>query len=152
MLVVWILTGLWHGANYNFLIWGIGIFIILVIEKIGLKKLLDKHKFVSHIYMIFLILIMWTVFTVTNISELGIMLSKMFSTSTGVYAIDFVKYAKQYGALLIAGVICCTSLPHKILLKDNDSNLRLILLFVLFWVSIYFLYNGLHNPFLYFQF
>ena len=152
LLVVWILTGLWHGASYNFLIWGIGIFIILVIEKIGLKKLLDKHKFVSHIYMIFLILIMWTVFSVTNISELGIMLSKMFSTSSGIYAIDFVKYAKQYGALLIAGVICCTSLPQKILLKDNDSNFRLILLFVLFWVSVYFLYNGLHNPFLYFQF
>ena len=75
LLVVWILTGLWHGANYNFILWGLFICLIIVIEKLLIKKYLDKYKFFGHLYMLLLIPISWSIFAITDIKQLGIMFS-----------------------------------------------------------------------------
>lgn len=152
LLVVWIITGLWHGANYNFLLWGLFIFCIIVIEKLYVKKYLEKYKWLGHLYMIILIPITWTIFAITDLGQLGIMFNKLFNFSEGLYVLDYLKYLKMYGILIIIGILFCTNLPQKILLKKSNSILQMILLFIIFWVSIYYLYIGLNNPFLYFSF
>ena len=99
LFIVWILTGLWHGTNYNFVLWGITIFIIIIIEKLWLKKKFDKHPILGHMYMIILIPLTWTIFAITNLSDLGTMFGKLFpflnrSLQT-IYALDFIKYGKM---------------------------------------------------------
>lgn len=152
LLVVWILTGLWHGANYNFIVWGLFICLIIVLEKLWLKKYLDKHKFLGHLYMLILIPISWSIFAITDMKQLGIMLTKLFTWSEGLYLLDFVKYAEIYGSLIIIGIICATKLPEKLLLTKTNTWLQKLLLLAIFGSSIYYLYIGLNNPFLYFSF
>lgn len=152
LLIVWLLTGLWHGANYNFILWGLSIWLIIVIEKLWLKKYLDKYKVFGHLYMLILIPISWSIFAITDFEQLGIMFNKLFTLSDGLYALDFVKYVEIYGLLIIVGVLCSTKLPEKILLKKKTTILQIVLLTMIFLSSIYYLYIGLNNPFLYFSF
>lgn len=150
--VVWIFTGLWHGANYNFIVWGIFICLIIIIEKLWIKKYLESHRIIGHIYMLILIPIIWTIFSITDFNQLGIMFSKLFIWNEGLYALDYIKYGKMYGALIIIGILCCTKLPEKLLLENQSNILQMLLLMIIFWSSIYYLYIGLNNPFLYFSF
>lgn len=152
LLVVWALTGLWHGANYNFILWGLFIFIIIVIEKLGLKQYLDKYKIIGHIYMLILIPITWSIFAITDIQDLGIMINKLFTLSEGLYALDFIKYTKMYGWIIIIGILCATKLPEKLLKQNSNTVLNTIIILLIFVSSVYYLYIGLNNPFLYFSF
>ena len=152
LLVVWILTGLWHGANYNFILWGLVIFAIIMIEKLWLKKYLDRHKFVGHLYMLFLIPITWAIFAITDLQQLIIMFKKMFTFNEGLYLLDYIKYFKIYGILIISGIICSTGVVEKLIIKKQNNIFTISLLIIIFCSSIYYLYIGLNNPFLYFSF
>ena len=152
LLVVWLLTGLWHGANYNFILWGLVIFAIIIIEKLWLKKYLDRHKFVGHLYMLFLIPITWAIFAITDLQQLIIMFKKMFTFNEGLYLLDYIKYFKIYGILIISGIICSTGVVEKFIIKKQNNIFTISLLIIIFCSSIYYLYIGLNNPFLYFSF
>ncbi len=152
LLVVWLLTGLWHGANYNFILWGLVIFAIIIIEKLWLKEYLDRHKFVGHLYMLFLIPITWAIFAITDLQQLIIMFKKMFTFSEGLYLLDYIKYFKIYGILIILGIICSTGVVEKFIIKKQNNIVTISLLIIIFCSSIYYLYIGLNNPFLYFSF
>ena len=79
ILVVWLLTGLWHGASWNFILWGVYYGVILIIEKVFLGKLIEKlPKVLQHIYALFFIIIGWVIFRVEDFSQMGIVLQKMF--------------------------------------------------------------------------
>ena len=151
LLVVWLLTGLWHGANYNFILWGLVIFAIIIIEKLWLKKYLDRHKFVGHLYMLFLIPITWAIFAITDLQQLIIMFKKMFTFNEGLYLLDYIKYFKIYGILIISGIICSTGVVEKLIIKKQNNIFTISLLIIIFCSSIYYLYIGLNNPFLYFS-
>ena len=71
LLVVWVATGLWHGAHLNFLLWGLGLFGILTVEKLWLKKYLDRWPVLGHLYMLVLIPLSWAVFSVSDLGQLG---------------------------------------------------------------------------------
>ena len=152
LLVVWLLTGLWHGANYNFILWGLVIFAIIIIEKLWLKKYLDRHKFVGHLYMLFLIPITWAIFAITDLQQLIIMFKKMFTFNEGLYLLDYIKYFKIYGILIISEIICSTGVVEKLIIKKQNNIFTISLLIIIFCSSIYYLYIGLNNPFLYFSF
>ena len=152
LLVVWLLTGLWHGANYNFILWGLVIFAIIIIEKLWLKEYLDRHKFVGHLYMLFLIPITWAIFAITDLQQLIIMFKKMFTFNEGLYLLDYIKYFKIYGILIILGIICSTGVVEKFIIKKQNNIFTISLLIIIFCSSIYYLYIGLNNPFLYFSF
>ena len=96
MFVVWLLTGLWHGASWNFVLWGLLLFVLLFVEKAGLGKVLERHKALGHIYMILWIPLSWLVFVITDLSQLGIYLQKLFpffgSTGTVLFQGDYLKY------------------------------------------------------------
>ena len=78
MFTVWMFTGLWHGADWNFLIWGLFLFVFLLMEKLFLGKVFDKVKVLGHVYMFFLIPISWTIFNISDLKLLGLYLKRMF--------------------------------------------------------------------------
>ena len=82
MFVVWFLTGLWHGANWNFIFWGLFLFTVLCVEKAGLLKILERWKVFGRLYMCFLIPVSWTLFAITDFTQLKIYLSKLFPVLT----------------------------------------------------------------------
>lgn len=157
MLVVWLLTGIWHGASWNFILWGLFLFLIMFIEKSVLKKILDRRKMLGHIYMIFLIPISWLIFAVQDLSRLGIYFSRMFAFITGskgvnVFPGDYIKYSRSYGILLLACIIFSTPLPRRVFEKIRNKPLGTLILLTIFLASIYCIYKGMNDPFLYFSF
>ena len=156
MFVVWLLTGLWHGASWNFVLWGLLLFVLLFVEKAGLGKVLERHKALGHIYMILWIPLSWLVFVITDLSQLGIYLQKLFpffgSTGTVLFQGDYLKYGKTYGTYLVLGILFATGVQEKLLKKNKNRLWVILLLLALFWASVYCMYLGMDDPFLYFRF
>ena len=156
LLIVWLLTGIWHGAGYNFMLWGFMLFCILVIEKFFIGKYLNAHPFIGHIYMILLIPLSWAVFAVTDFSQLGVLFTRLFPFfGQGVWSVfryDYLKYLGQYYPFLIIAVLFSTKLPYKLLKKIKSKIVIAVLLSAILAGSIYCMYRGLDDPFLYFRF
>ncbi|MBE5947905.1 MAG: MBOAT family protein [Lachnospiraceae bacterium] len=159
LFVVWIFTGLWHGASLNFVLWGLVLFLFIMIEKLFLKKYLDKYKWFGHIYMIILIPLSWALFAITDFSQLAVFFGRLFPFITSaesqqlvIYRYDFIKYAKEFGMLLVAGVFFSTEFPYKLLKKYKDSIFETVFLLAAFYIAVYCMYKGLNDPFLYFRF
>ena len=160
--IVWILTGIWHGAAYNYILWGVYFGCLLILEKICLKKWLDRIPAVfAHLYSIFFILIGWLIFSFEAMGE-GMAYAKvMFGMADVTFANDMVLYLlRNYGVLLVASVIGCTPLVKKWVKAFLESkkyqglvtvvvNAAIILLFVI--ITAY-LVDASYNPFLYFRF
>ena len=155
LLIVWMLTGIWHGAGWNFVLWGLILFILIAVEKAGLKKWLDKYKALGHLYMMAVIPLSWAVFAHPQWQQLVLFFKRLFGQTAGpgaVFSGDYVKYGKEYGIYLLACLLFSTGLPQKIWAKIKESYISLILLAAIFVGVIYSLYIGLDNPFLYYQF
>ena len=159
LFVVWLLVGFWHGASWNFVIWGLLIFVLLVVEKGFLLKFLNhKNIFswaVSHLYVFIYILVSWAIFAITDFSELGVYLTKMFpiyGISESASLNDFERLINMYAPLLAASVIFSSSLPKKLWNRLRDSILGTLILLGVFWYCIYLLAMGVNNPFMYFRF
>lgn len=156
MFVVWLLTGLWHGASWNFVLWGLLLFVLLFVEKAGLGKVLERHKALGHIYMILWIPLSWLVFVITDLSQLGIYLQKLFpffgNARTVLFQGDYLKYGKTYGVYLVLGILFATGVQEKLLKKNKNRLWVILLLLALFWASVYCMYLGMDDPFLYFRF
>ncbi len=159
LLVVWFLTGFWHGAAWNFILWGLFIFVLQIIEKnITLKWLTGDHiisKIVSHIYMIFYILISWTIFAISDFTELGVYLGRMFpffGVGSTINPADFLKQLTTYAPLLITCIIFSTEYPEQLFDQIRHRKLGIVIALGIFWYAVYFLSIGVNNPFLYFRF
>ncbi|MBQ6841385.1 MAG: MBOAT family protein [Bacilli bacterium] len=156
-LLVFFLTGLWHGANYNFIYWGLYYAFFLIIEDIFLKKFLRKHNVISHFYVMFVVIIGYVIFSIEDMT----VLSNYFQGLFGFGGIPFINdtfkfYLSNYGLMIFIGMIFClpifTKVPDKI--KDNAliNVLKGIAYIVLFLISICFIVSDSYNPFLYFRF
>lgn len=155
-LVVWAFTGLWHGASWNFIIWGLVLFAILMAEKFaGIKKFMDSHPVAGHIYMVLLIPLTWLIFAITDFSQLGEYFQRLINIKSEngvVFEKDYIKYLGIYGKYFIAGILFSTKLPELIYKKIKGSWLCIVLLLIVFWFSVYCMYMGMDDPFLYFRF
>lgn len=155
-LIVWAFTGLWHGASWNFILWGLVLFVILMIEKFaGVKKFMDNYKFIGHIYMIVLIPLTWLIFAITDFSQLGEYFKRLVNISSEngvVFDKDYMKYLAIYGKYFIAGILFSTKLPEIIYKKIKDTYVCVAVLLAVFWFSVYCMYQGMDDPFLYFRF
>ena len=156
LLFVWLLTGIWHGAGYNFLLWGFILFLLIATEKYLTGKFLNSHPAIGHIYMILIIPLMWAVFAVSDMRELGILFTRLFpffgTGALSVFKYDFLKYLKEYYPFFIASILFSTRLPYKLLERIRNSVLVPILLLAIFSASIYCMYKGFDDSFLYFRF
>lgn len=157
LLIVWFLTGFWHGAAFNYMIWGLYFGLILIIEKLVLKKWLDKAPaFVQHIYSLFLILIGWAIFFFEDIKQLGLFITNMFAFSGAVIGEKVISILISYAPLLVIAAIASTPLMLSLYKKIKNKNVRIVIdtlfcMFVLF-VCTASLVNQSYNPFIYFRF
>ncbi len=144
LLVVWGLTGLWHGASWNFVFWGLYYGILLWIEKVFFKGI--DNKWYNHIYTIFFVLIGWVLFAFDDLNVLMINLENMFNFSTIISTVALYEL-KGFAILLIISLALCYPKVMEKSMKAND-----IICFVLFILCICYLLDGSYNPFLYFRF
>ena len=150
MLVVWFLTGFWHGADWNFMLWGLYYFLLLTMEKVFLLDWLKKHPLPARVYTLLAIAVGWAIFYITDLGMLGGFIVKMFSFTGGVSA---VYYLKNYFISIVIGVLCSTTLTTKFWDKYKNNNLVMIpVLTVIFLLSIAYLVDSTYNPFIYFRF
>ena len=158
LLIVWMLTGLWHGAAWNFVIWGLYFGVLLIIEKIFLEKYLKKiPQFLMHIYTLLIVMISFIIFNGENITEILQNIGGLFGMNNIPFAsAESIYYLKSYFGIMVIGVIGATPI-----LKNVASNNKLhkfinciepIVLLIIFMISTSYIIDGSFSPFLYFRF
>lgn len=162
LLIVWSLTGLWHGDSWNFILWGLYFALLLIIENLFLQNILSKlPALIQHIYAKFFIIISFVIFNNENIKDLWSSLYNMFNfRGLDLYNDFSTYYLKSYTVLLIVSVIGATPILKNIIQKINKnvtgqkviSTINPILNIVLLVVVTAYLIDGSFNPFLYFRF
>ena len=162
ILIVWLLTGIWHGANWTFLIWGLLFGIILIIEKMFLNKFMEKlPSFIRRIYVLFIVMILFIIFNSDNMSVALTNIKGLFGMNGEVFINDYtLHYLKSYLPILIIALFGTTPFI-KILIdklrKDKYINniiniLEPILIVIILFVVTSYLIDNSYNPFLYFRF
>lgn len=157
LLAVWLLTGFWHGADWNFLLWGLLLFVLISIEKMGLGRILNRFPAAGHLYMALVIPLNWLVFAVAQPSQILIYLQRLFpfTAASGAYTWfegDYLKYGRIYGLSLLVGLIFTTDLPRRLYNRCRHSLPTALVLTILFWICVYCIKMGMNDPFLYFRF
>lgn len=162
MLIVWLLTGFWHGAEWNFLLWGLYYFIFLVLEKFILKSFLEKApSFIKHIYTLIIIYFGWIIFRCDSLSLLKHYFNAIFSFNFNGLG-EILVYLESYYIYFILAILFSTPIYYKVIswgssLKNKKLKLFLkacyyIALIALFIITIMFLAYSSYNPFIYFRF
>ena len=156
LLVVWAATGIWHGASWNFLIWGLYFAVLLILEKAFLGKLLQKlPAALQHLYTLFLVLVSWAIFAVEDFGHMGAYLKAMFGLGGGLTNDNVSYYFFSFLPMLIIAAVASTPLAAK-LWKRLPEKPRLALLPILLLAGLLFstayLVDATYNPFLYFRF
>lgn len=162
ILFVWMLTGLWHGASWNFIIWGIYFGVILIIEKYCLNKVLEKlPRVIRNIYAMFIVMISFIIFSSDDISSALVAIKGLFSFSSLKLSNDFIiYYIRSYGVILIGGLVLCTPLIKNVINKLRENKIlnyiinifEVIILVLILVVITSMLIDSSYNPFLYFRF
>ena len=154
IFVVWFLTGFWHGAEWNFILWGLFFWVVLMFEKRFLLSSLKDHKVIAHIYVIFLVLISFIIFNSTSLGEIVISVKSMLGMNhLPLYNLSSLYYIRSYIVVFIIAVIGSTPLMKKLVQKIKWSiYLEPFLWIVLLVVCSAYLIDGSFNPFLYFRF
>ena len=160
LFIVWLLTGIWHGANWTFIIWGLMYFILLIIEKftsfdIDCKN--KKHNWIKHIYTMFFVIIGWVIFRSENVYVALNYIKSMFGIGNIILFNDvFLSYIRQFFIYFVVGIIASSPILKiaKRKLKNNIITNIIYILFILiiFIICISFIVKGSYNPFIYFNF
>lgn len=162
ILIVWLLTGIWHGANWTFLIWGLLFGIILIMEKIFLNKFMEKlPSFIRRIYVLFIVMILFIIFNSDNMQVALTNIKGLFGMNGEVFVNDYtLHYLKSYLPVLIIALLGSTPLIKILIDKlrknkyvNNIINILepILIVMILFVVTSYLIDNS-YNPFLYFRF
>ena len=157
LLVVWLLTAVWHGSTTNFLIWGMLLWLAIVFERLmesmGLLPLLEKGpgKVISHLYLWVVIPVSWMCFAISDVQQLQIYLGRMFGVVPGIMVSrgDWIRALQGYWWLLLAGLAACTPMVMKLFKRFKDTLPGGIILAILFWLCVWRLQKTGQNPFLY---
>lgn len=162
LFVVWFLTGFWHGAAWNFMLWGLFFALFLVFEKLFLGRLLKHSKILSHFYVLFFVMISFILFNATNLNEATSDILGLFSFGkTPLTSPEAIYHLRSFGVILLIAILGSTPYPKEITKKlmTGSSFLGKVLsffepvfLFTLLLVMTGFLADGSFNPFLYFRF
>ena len=158
ILVVWLLTGIWHGAEWNFLIWGLYFGIILLLEKFVFGKLLEKIPSIfSRLYTLFIVMVSFIIFNGESTSQIFDNISGLFGlNNVALVSAETIYYLKSYLTVLIIGIVASTPFMKIIVTKEKLKNLINVLepiyLILILIISTSYIVDGSFNPFLYFRF
>lgn len=156
IFIVWLFTGIWHGAEWTFIVWGLLYFVFLMLEKN--TNIIKRMGWFSHVYTLLVVIFAWVIFRAQNLTEaVGYIGTMLGVNSCGLTDLIFVEYLKQAKWLLVAGVIFAT--PHykaaikKVIKSDYIYQvLKMSVTVVLFLTSLACLVKSTYNPFIYFNF
>ena len=162
ILIVWLLTGFWHGASWNFIIWGLMFGIILIIEKLWFNKYLEKlPNILKRIYVLFIVMISFIIFRTDNLSEAFKLINGLFGFNKDVFINEITIYNfKNYFVVILIAILAATPILKNLIIKlkkNKRANYLINLLepfyivFLLIIVTAYLIDNS-YNPFLYFRF
>ena len=161
IFIVWLATGLWHGAAWTFVLWGLWFAILLLLEKLVLLPILEKHRIFGHVYTLFFVTLGFVLFDASTaaqaFSRIGAMLG---AGDLPLVSAQAVYYLKSYAPLLVLGMLCATPLPKKAVALLREKKGVALALDVLeplcvllpLLIGTAFLVDGSFNPFLYFRF
>ncbi len=154
IIIVWFLTGLWHGASWNFIIWGLFFAIFLLIEKLFMGNFLEKHKIFGHFYTLFLVIISFVIFNCNSLKDISLYISSMFGFNNLAFInTETIYYLKSYFIIMIIAIIGVTPLVKNIFKnKKFLSFLEPIFYILLLTLITAYLIDSSFNPFLYFRF
>lgn len=196
LFVVWVLTALWHGISVNFVLWGMLLCFVIMVEKvivyachknrenisvedvsrkaneektldelgernedkyIEVKKLnlkLTLKSTMQHFYVLFIIVLSWTCFAITDLKDLSVYLGRMFGLLEGIRVNGNVciTMLQKYGVTILIGLFLCTKTAHRCYRKLKNSRIGMIALVILFWLAVWYIHIMGNNPFLYFRF
>ena len=158
IMVVWLLTGLWHGAAWNFIIWGLYFGILLMIEKLFLKKGLEKlPKILSHIYVLFIVMLSFIIFSGTTTTQIFKNLGGIVGIGTdALFTRESLYYLKSFSVVLILGIIGATKLPKALATNTKFAKITNVIepifLALILVLSTSYIIDSTFNPFLYFRF
>lgn len=161
ILVVWMLTGFWHGATWNFVVWGLYFAAFLIIEKLFLLNKLEKFKVLNHIYVLFFVIISFVIFNAADLPEAMQYIGAMFGAGDyPLISAECIYYAESYALTFVIAIFAATPIAKNVInkAKENETRENLInvlevvalVLLVLFTTA--YLVDGSFNPFLYFRF
>ena len=160
IFVVWFLTGFWHGASWNFILWGLYFGVLLLIEKFFLKKFLDNTKIIKYIYTSVIVIISFLIFNSLTVTEIVNSLKNMFLINDiPVTGIETMYYLRSYSILFVVSIIGATPLIKNIIIKLKETKCKKVIdvlepitYLVLLTLCTSFLIDASFNPFLYFRF
>jgi len=155
LLIVWGLTGLWHGASWNFLLWGLYYGILLIVEKVILLRVLNKTpKPICHVYTVFIVLLGWALFYFEDMGALGQFFAQAFRiTATGITGMNVIlAYAPVFGAAILAATPLGSWCWNRLRDKSWVNYAGLAVAAVLMLLCVAALVSQSYNPFIYFRF
>ncbi len=161
LLIVWMLTGFWHGAAWNFILWGLYFAVLLILEKFLLLRFLKSHRVISHVYVVLMIIISFVIFNATNMTQLWQDLCGLFGAGGLPLVSDTtLYYLRSYAMVLVVGLLgatplfqtCIAALRRRPAWNTALTVAEPIALTALFLTVVAYLVDGSFNPFLYFRF
>lgn len=156
LFVVWSLTGIWHGANWTFLVWGIMYFILLVFEKTIGEKKISSLKVINHIYTLFFVMIGWVVFNSDSIKSAGYYIADMFGRNGLAADSTFFYLLKENIVILLLSIVFCMPVKNAFKVRHINPGLnqwiKSVGLVLLMIITFTYVVKGGYNPFIYFNF
>lgn len=160
LLLVWAATGLWHGAAWNFVLWGLFYAVLLIAEKFALLPKLQKHPAIGRVYTLLFVLLGFVLFDAPTLSSAGSRIAGLFGGAGAVAGVQSLYYLKSYAVVLLLAVLGATPLPKRLLARLRQNRvcgilldvLEPIVLVALLALCTAYLIDGSFNPFLYFRF
>lgn len=155
LLIVWLITGFWHGFGLNFIIWGLMLFVLIVLEKFTPLGKLTKVKGLGNVYLIFVIVISWVIFAINDISSLTDYLKCLFGIrieGASPAGSQFMRYIRTYWYLLAGGILAMTPLSRIFAKKFGKKWWMVLILAPMFALSVYFIIQGKGGAFMYYIF
>ncbi len=160
LLLVWAATGLWHGAAWNFVLWGLFYAVLLIAEKFALLPKLQKHPALGRVYTLLFVLLGFVLFDAPTLSSAGSRIAGLFGGAGAVAGVQSLYYLKSYAVVLLLAVLGATPLPKRLLARLRKNRvcgvlldvLEPIVLVALLALCTAYLIDGSFNPFLYFRF
>lgn len=164
ILIVWMLTGIWHGASWNFLLWGLWFAFFLILEKVGFSGLLNYlPKIYGFVYTAFVVLLGWVIFAIEDVNGIFVYVKSMFGLgASGLYDGNALFLIKEYAVLLLVAIVAslpvASTLANK--LRKGGSGLAIavrrllekVIPAILLLASVAYIVDASYNPFLYFRF
>lgn len=152
LLVVWALTGIWHGVTLNYLLWAGVLVLFIILEKFVYGKFLQEHRIISTVYIWLIIPLTWVIFAITDFKSLGVYFTRLFpfwGTGEAVNTGDFIYYGKDFVLIIIAAFVVSLPQMNKLYNKFKDYVVFKLLLIGVFWFCAYQIHKGANNPFMY---